>query len=42
MRDSLNRIIGAVLICRDITEKEIMQAQLSQSHKLEAIGQLAG
>ncbi len=42
MRDSFNRIIGAVLICRDITEKETMQAMLAQSRKMEAIGQLAG
>jgi len=42
MRDTFDKIIGAVLICRDITEKETMQAMLAQSRKMEAIGQLAG
>jgi PAS domain S-box-containing protein len=30
------------IILRDITEKKRLEAQLAQSHKLEAIGQLAG
>jgi PAS domain S-box-containing protein len=30
------------IILRDITEKNRLQAQVAQSHKLEAIGQLAG
>ncbi len=43
-----NKLIGSVHILRDITEqrknqkeKEILQAQLLQAHKLESVGQLA-
>lgn len=42
MKNEHNRIVGAVLICRDITENETIQAMLAQSRKMEAIGQLAG
>ncbi len=42
IRDKDGTILGAVLICHDITEKQAMQAMLAQSQKMEAIGQLAG
>ncbi|THB79658.1 MAG: response regulator [Desulfobulbaceae bacterium] len=42
IRDQDESILGAVLICHDITEKRAMQTMLAQSQKMEAIGQLAG
>ncbi len=42
IREKDGSILGAVLICHDITEKQAMQAMLAQSQKMEAIGQLAG
>lgn len=42
IRGENSSIIGAVLICHDITERESMRAMLAHSQKMEAIGQLAG
>ena len=40
--DSQNKIIGAVLVFRDITEKRKMEAELVKAQKLESLGVLAG
>ncbi len=42
IRDSQNKIIGAVLVFRDITEKRKMEAELVNAQKLESLGVLAG
>lgn len=42
IRNHSDKIVGAVLICHDITERESMRAMLAHSQKMEAIGQLAG
>src|SRR5437763_1074769 len=36
------RIIGAVTIVRDVTEKKLAEERLRQAHKLESIALLAG
>ena len=40
--NSQNKIIGAVLVFRDITEKRKMEAELIKAQKLESLGVLAG
>jgi PAS domain S-box-containing protein len=40
--DSQNKIIGAVLVFRDITENRKMEAELVKAQKLESLGVLAG
>jgi PAS domain S-box-containing protein len=42
IRDGSGTIVGASKIARDITEKRLLEAQLHQSQKLEAVGQLTG
>ncbi len=42
IRDKFNLITGVVLAFRDITEKNIMQAELLKAQKIESIGVLAG
>ncbi len=40
--DRQNKIIGSVLVFRDITEKRKMEAELVNAQKLESLGVLAG
>jgi len=42
IRDRESRIVGAVLVFRDITEKSKMEEELLKAQKLESIGILAG
>ena len=42
IRDADGVIIGMVLVFQDVTENNIMQEQLHQSQKMDAIGKLAG
>ncbi len=42
LRDTRNRIVGVIATVRDITEQKKIEAQLLQSHKMEAVGLLAG
>ncbi|NMC73554.1 MAG: PAS domain S-box protein, partial [Geobacteraceae bacterium] len=42
IRDRESRVVGAVLVFRDITEKRKMEEELLKSQKLESIGVLAG
>jgi PAS domain S-box-containing protein len=42
IRDQLTRIIGAVVVFRDITEKRKMEQELLKAQQLESIGVLAG
>lgn len=40
--DSEKKIIGVILVFRDVTEKIALQKQIIQSQKIEALGTLAG
>ncbi len=42
IRDRESRIIGAVLVFRDVTEKRRMEKELQKAQQLESIGILAG
>jgi PAS domain S-box-containing protein len=42
IRDPDSRIVGAVFVFRDVTEREKMEEQLRNTQKLEALGVLAG
>ncbi len=42
IRDRQNRIIGVVLVFRDVTVQNKMQAEAIRAHKLESVGILAG
>ncbi len=42
IRDRDGRIMGAVLVFRDITEKQRMEVELSKAQRLESLGVLAG
>jgi signal transduction histidine kinase/CheY-like chemotaxis protein len=42
IQNAIGRDSGCVLVLRDVTEEYELRESLNQSHKLEAIGQLAG
>ncbi len=42
IRDTKSKIIGVVLVFRDITEKEKMRKEVLKIQKLESLGILAG
>ncbi len=42
VRDSAGNIVNFVAIARDVTKEELLQQQLIQAQKMEAIGTLAG
>jgi two-component system, cell cycle sensor histidine kinase and response regulator CckA len=42
IRDSHDRIVGAVLVFRDITERRTLESELFKARKLESMGVLAG
>jgi len=42
IKDARGKVVGASKIARDITERKMLESQLHQSQKLEAVGQLTG
>ncbi|MCP5047859.1 MAG: PAS domain S-box protein [bacterium] len=42
IRDMESRIIGAVMVFQNVTEKRVMEEELRKSQKLESLGVLAG
>jgi PAS domain S-box-containing protein len=42
IRDANGKVVGASKIARDISERKLMERQLHQSQKMDAIGQLTG
>ncbi|GEJ58791.1 hybrid sensor histidine kinase/response regulator [Anaeromyxobacter diazotrophicus] len=42
IRDQAGGVIGAVLVFRDVTEKQKLEAELAKMEKLESLGLLAG
>lgn len=42
IRDAHGRLLGAVVVFRDVTERRQLQEQLVQVQKMEAIGRMAG
>lgn len=42
IRDAQGKMVGVVLVLRDITEQQRLAKELRQSEKMQAVGQLAG
>ncbi len=42
IRDRNGRIVGVVLVFRDVTEQHILEEQLAHSRRMDSVGQLAG
>ncbi|MHB0875651.1 MAG: PAS domain S-box protein [Anaerolineae bacterium] len=42
IRDSLGRVVGAVLVFQDVTERRKLEDEVAKANKLEALGLLAG
>ncbi|MFZ5518321.1 MAG: PAS domain S-box protein [Candidatus Zhuqueibacterota bacterium] len=42
IKDEQNKVVGAVLVFRDITERRKIELELQKANKLESVGMLAG
>ncbi|MDZ7792153.1 MAG: PAS domain S-box protein [Spirochaetia bacterium] len=42
LRDTKGNVLGIIKVIRDVTDRELMEQQLIEAQKLEALGQLAG